>query len=57
MAELAHRSLIVVFAVAAPLWLVLNAIVLSRFKKAILYFELQQLGKHGYRLAGQAFRA
>ena len=57
MTELALRILIVVFAVAAPLWLVLHAIVLSRFKKPILYFELQQLGKHGSQVAGLAFKA
>jgi hypothetical protein len=57
MTELALRILIVVFTLAAPLWLVLHAIVLSRIKKPILYFELQQLGRHGDQLASLAFKA
>jgi len=57
MTELALRFLVVVFAVATPLWLLLHAIVLARIKKPVLYFELQQLGKHGDWLAGLAFTA
>jgi len=57
MTELVLRLMVAAFVVATPLWLASHAVVLFRRRKPVLYFELQQLGRQGERLALIAFWA
>jgi hypothetical protein len=57
MTELVLRLLFTAVVVATPVWLASHAAVLIRRRKPVLYFELQQLGRQGERLALVAFWA